>query len=218
MSAAASDRGLATMAPLRPGRYLIRAEFGGFETGELTAVRLRAGDNKHVIVLELTGVQETVTVGRDAQSAAADPNGGSLTTQLTREEIAALSDDPNELAQQLVDMAGGNAVIKIDSFVGGELPPKAFIKSIRIVRDTFPAENHSADRDGIDIITQAGVGVIRGGFSSRVRDSIMSGRNPFVDVKAPDGGPTSTRACNCDGTARPTPRRSRRQPSACWTV
>jgi len=70
---------------------------------------------------------------------------------LTQDEIAALSDDPDELARQLSEMAGGNAVIKIDSFVGGELPPKAFIKSIRIIRDTFPAENHSADRDGIEI-------------------------------------------------------------------
>jgi len=41
----ASDRGLATVGGLRPGRYLVRAEFGGFETGELADVRLRAGDN-----------------------------------------------------------------------------------------------------------------------------------------------------------------------------
>jgi len=182
----ASERGLATVEGLRPGRYLMRAEFGGFETGELADVRLRAGDSKHVIVLELSGVQETVTVGRDARSAAADPNGGSLTTQLSQQEIASLSDDPDELARQLNDMAGGNAVIKIDSFVGGELPPKAFIRSIRIIRDTFPAENHSADRDGIEIITQAGVGVLRGGLSTRLRDSVLNGTNPFVAVKAPE--------------------------------
>jgi hypothetical protein len=193
LTAAASDRGLATMGPLKPGRYLIRAEFSGFETGELKDVRLRAGDNTQQIVLELTKVEETVTVGRDATAAAADPNGGSLSTQLTQEEIGALSDDPNELAQQLADLAGGNAVIKIDSFIGGALPPKAFIKSIRIVRDTFPAENHSAENDGIDIITQAGVGVIRGGFSSRMRDSVLNGRNPFVDLRAPE------RSQNFDG-------------------
>ncbi len=186
VTAAASDRGLATIGPLKPGRYQIKAEFAGFAPGELKDVRLRAGDNKHVVVLALTKVEETVTVGRDARSAAADPNGGSLTTQLTQEEITALSDDPTELAQQLIDMAGGNAVIKIDSFVGGALPPKAFIKSIRIVRDTSPAENHSAESDGIEIITQAGVGLIRGGFSSRVRDSVMNGRNPFVGQKAPE--------------------------------
>jgi hypothetical protein len=185
-TATASDQGLATVGALAPGRYAIKAEYSGFEPGELKDIRLRAGDNKQVVTLALSRVEQTVTVERDAQSAAADPNGGSLTTQLTQEEIAALSDDPNELAQQLMDLAGGNAVIKIDSFIGGALPPKAFIKSIRIMRDTFPAENHSAENDGIDIITQAGVGVIRGGLSTRVRDSVMSGRNPFVDLKAPE--------------------------------
>lgn len=185
-AATATDQGLATVGALAPGRYAIKAEFSGFESGQLKDVRLRAGDNKHVVALALTKIEETVMVGRDPQSAAADPNGGSLTTQLTPDEIAALSDDPNELAQQLQDMAGGNAVIKIDSFVGGALPPKAFIKSIRIVRDTSPAENHSGESEGVEIVTQAGVGVIRGGFQSRLRDDVTNGRNPFVDVKAPE--------------------------------
>ncbi len=48
-------------------------------------------------------------------------------------------------------MAGPGAVIKVDSFEGGALPPKAQIRSIRISRDQFAAENHAAggivDRD-----------------------------------------------------------------------
>lgn len=186
VSVATNEKGLATLGSLKPGRYDITAQFSGFEDGALKDVRLRAGDNKHVIVLALTRIEQSVTVSRDPASAASDPNGGSLATQLTQEEISALSDDPDELAQQLADMAGGNAVIRIDSFVGGALPPKAFIKSIRIARDTFPAENHEADFDHIDIVTQAGVGPLRGGFSSRLRDGVMSGRNPFVDLRAPE--------------------------------
>ncbi|MEP6783330.1 MAG: carboxypeptidase-like regulatory domain-containing protein, partial [Acidobacteriota bacterium] len=184
-SAIAADNGLATIAGLKPGRYQIDAEFAGFDSGQIKDVRLRLGDNKHVVVLELKKLEQTVTVSRDQVAAASDPHGGSLTTQLTTQEISALSDDPNELAQQLQDMAGGNAVIRIDSFVGGALPPKAFIKSIHIIRDTFPAENHSAENDEIEIITQAGVGALRGGLTSRVRDGSLSGRNPFVDVTAP---------------------------------
>ncbi|MEP6784083.1 MAG: TonB-dependent receptor, partial [Acidobacteriota bacterium] len=185
-TAIAADNGLATIAALKPGRYQIDAEFEGFESGQIKDVRLRPGDNKHVVVLELKKLEQTVTVSRDSVAAASDPHGGSLTTQLTTQEINALSDDPNELAQQLQDMAGGNAIIKIDSFVGGALPPKAFIKSIHIVRDTFPAENHSAENDEINIVTQAGVGALRGGLTSRVRDGSLSGRNPFVDVTAPE--------------------------------
>ncbi len=196
-----NDSGVATLTALKPGRYAIKAEFSGFDAGELTNVRLRAGDNKQQIELALTGFEDTVEVGRDAQSAAADPNGGSLATQLTAEEIEALPDDPDELIRQLVEMAGGNALVRIDGFNDGNLPSRDVIRSIRIVRDTFPAENHSADRDGIDIVTQAGVGPIRGGFSTRVRDSVFSGNNPFVDVKAPER--TQNFDANLGGTIRP---------------
>ena len=185
-TALATDKGLAIIGALKPGVYQISAEMDGFEPGVIKNVRVRPGDNKHVVALQLKRLEQTVTVSRDAVAAASDPRGGSLTSQLTRQEIDALSDDPNELAQQLQDMAGGNAVIKVDSFVGGALPPKAFIKSIHIIRDTFPAENHSAENDEINIITQAGVGSLRGGLTSRVRDGSLSGRNPFVDIAAPE--------------------------------
>ena len=184
-TASTNDSGIATLTGLRPGRYSITAEFAGFDAGEATNVRLRAGDNKQQLELELTAFEDAVEVGVDAQSAAADPN-ATLATQLTAEEIEALPDDPDQLIRQLVEMAGGNARVRIDGFNNGTLPSRDVIRSIRIIRDTFPAENHSADNDGIDIITQAGVGPIRGGFSTRVRDSIFSGSNPFVDVKAPE--------------------------------
>lgn len=200
-TAAASDSGVATIAGLTPGRYTIRAEFSGFDAGERTNVRLRAGDNKQELELALTAFEDTIQVGRDAQSAAADPNGGSLSTQLTAEEIEALPDDPNDLVAQLVEMAGGAARVRIDGFNGGTLPSRDVIRSIRIVRDTFPAENHSAENDGIDIITQAGIGPIRGGFSTRVRDSVLSGDNPFVDVEAPER--TQNFDANLGGTIKP---------------
>ena len=200
-TASTNDAGVATLSGLKPGRYTITAEFSGFDAGEVTNARLRAGDNKQEIELALTGFTDSVEVGRDAQSAAADPNGGSLSTQLTAEEIEALPDDPNLLIQQLVEMAGGNAVVRVDGFNGGNLPSRDVIRSIRIVRDTFPAENHSAESDGIDIITQAGVGPIRGGFSTRVRDSVLSGDNPFVEVKAPER--TQNFDANLGGSIKP---------------
>ena len=181
----ANDAGVATIPGLKPGRYNIKAEFAGFDAFELSDVRLRAGDNKQQIELELTAFTDTVEVGQDPQAAAANPN-NTLATELTDDEIEALSDDPNELMRQLVEMAGGAARVRIDGFSNGTLPSRDVIRSVRIVRDTFPAENHSAESDGIDIITAAGVGPIRGGLSTRVRDSVLGGDNPFVDVKAPE--------------------------------
>jgi hypothetical protein len=54
------------------------------------------------------------------------------------------------MAQQLQDLAGGNAKRRVASFAGAPLPPNALIKSIHIVRVAFAAENHSAESEGID--------------------------------------------------------------------
>jgi hypothetical protein len=181
-----SDQGIATIAGLPVGRYMIQAEFPAFETGVLKDVRVRAGDNKHVIVLAIKGLQDSVTVTRDRQEAAADRRGGAFGTALTREQVEALSDDPDEMAQQLQEMAGPGAIIRVDSFEGGKLPPKAMIKSIHITRDAFAAENHSAGALFIDIITQPGVGPVRGGGRYSLRDGALSGRSPFTPTKGPE--------------------------------
>jgi hypothetical protein len=181
-----SDKGVATLDRLLPGRYRIQAEFPGFEIGVLPELRVRRGDNKHVLVLPLKKMEESVTVAQNAQAAAADPRGNAFKTVLSKEEIENLSDDPAEMAQQLQDLAGGNATIRVDSFSGAPLPPKALIKSIHIVRDPFAAENHSAESEGIDIITQPGQGSLSGGLTSRLRDGALSARNPFVSEKGPE--------------------------------
>ena len=183
--ATTGPKGVATVEHLPPGVYSVRAEYSGFETGTLKDVRIRPGDNKHVLVLALQKLQDSVTVARDAQAVAADRRSAGVAA-LTKEEIEALSDDPDEMLQQLLDMASANAIIKVDSFLGAPLPPKAQIKSIHIVRDAFAAENHSAESDHIEIITQPGVGPLRGGFNSRFRDGSMSAKSPFTPTKGPE--------------------------------
>jgi hypothetical protein len=180
----ASDAGLATFEKLRPGRYSIQGEFPGFDLGLIRDLRVRAGDNKHILVLPLRKMEDSVTVGRDRQEAAAD-RGLSFGTALTREQIEALSEDPEELKRQLQDMAGAGAVIRVDSFEGQQLPPKAQIKMVRISRDQFAAENHSAGGIFLDIITQPGIGPIRASARVGFYDSSMDGENPFVSERVP---------------------------------
>ena len=97
----------------------------------------------------------------------------------------ALSDDPDEMQRQLQDMAGPGAVLRIDSFEGGRLPPKSMIKAIHITRDQFAAENHRFEGLFIDIITQPGVGPLRGGVRMGFYDSAMDGKNPLIGAKGP---------------------------------
>lgn len=181
-----SEMGVATVPGLAPGRYSIQAAFPGFETRLLPDVRVRAGENKQVAVLQIEKVEASVTVGRDRQEAAADRQAVSFGTTLTREAIEALSDDPATLRQQLQDMAGPGAIFRIDSFEGGALPAKAQIRSIRISRDQFAAENHSAGGVTIDIITQPGQGPVRYNTNFRFRNDALSERSPFVPTRGPE--------------------------------
>ena len=64
-----TDKGIATVENLAPGRYSVTATFPGFELGLLKDIRLRSGDNKHVVVLPIQKMQTEVTVGRDAHRA-----------------------------------------------------------------------------------------------------------------------------------------------------
>lgn len=69
------------------GRYTVQAEFPGFDTGVLTGVRVRAGDNRQTLVLKIQRLQDSITVGQDAQDAASDRRGPAFGTALTREQI-----------------------------------------------------------------------------------------------------------------------------------
>jgi Carboxypeptidase regulatory-like domain len=179
-----SDKGVATFEHLVPGRYSVQGEFPGFELGLLRDIRLKTGDNKHIMVLPLAGIAEEVTVGRDKQTAGSD-RAAAFGTALTREQMEALSEDPDELARQLQSLAGPDATIRIDSFEGQQLPPKAQIKAIHITRDAFAAENHSSYGMFIDIITQPGMGPLRGQARFGFYDSALDGANPLVPKKGP---------------------------------
>jgi hypothetical protein len=180
-----SDRGVATFERLVLGHYSVSAEFPGFDPAQLKDVRVRAGDNRETLTLPLRRLTDSVTVGVDQQEAAADRS-SALGTALTREQIDALSEDPNELRNQLLGMAGDqNATFRVDSFEGADLPPKSMIKSVRITRDQFSAENHYAGGISIEIITQPGVGPLRGNIGSRFHDSSLDGQNELVGARPP---------------------------------
>jgi len=182
----ASPQGLATLPGLAPGRYSVRAEFPGFQTATLADVTVRAGDNRYTVVLSLERQQDSVTVSQDRQAAASGAKGSSFGTEVAREQIEALSEDPTELQRQLADLAGPGAVIRVDSFEGGALPPKSQIRSIHITRDGFAAENHNPNAFFVDIITQPGVGPMRGAFNLRSRPGGLSGQNQLTSTKGPE--------------------------------
>ena len=193
-------QGTATATDLPPGRYVVEVTFPGFETRVLPDVRVRAGDNRRDAVLTIQKLDESVTVGRDPRTVASDPKNDRFATTLSRDQINGLPDDPDEMERVLKEMAGPGATIRVDGFRGGRLPPKSQIRSIRMSRDMFAAENHAAGMVFVDIVTQPGLGPLQGSMDFLFRDEVLNARNAFVGEKGPEQ--TQQYTFNMSGTLR----------------
>ncbi len=180
-------RGEAVAATLAPGRYSVRAEFPGFEPRQIDDLRLRAGSNtRREMKLNLAKVAEDVVVGQDPRDRALDPRGNAFGNVLTREQIEALPDDPDDMEAALKEMGGPGATIRVDGFRGGRLPPKSQIQSIRFRRDLFAAENHGGGMVFVDLVTRPGGGPMRGSVDFTFRDEAMNARNAFAPRRSPE--------------------------------
>jgi hypothetical protein len=131
---------------------------------------------------------------------ASDPNNDRFSTVLSKDQINALPDDPDEMERVLKEMAGPGAAIRVDGFRGGKLPPKSQIRSIRFSRDMYAAENHAAGMVFVDIVTQPGMGPLRGSMDFLFRDDSLNARNAYVTEKGPEQ--TQQYTFNISGTLR----------------
>lgn len=182
-----SDRqGIAVAEALAPGRYIIEVSFPGFEPLAIRDVRVRAGENRREAVLAIQKLDESVSVGRDPSTVASDPNSDRFNTVLSKDQINALPDDPDEMERVLKEMAGPGAIMRVDGFRGGKLPPKSQIRSIRFSRDMYAAENHAAGMVFVDIVTQPGLGPLAGSVDFLFRDDALNARNVYVTEKGPE--------------------------------
>jgi Carboxypeptidase regulatory-like domain len=185
LRAVTNDRGEATLEMLPHGRYEVTAEAPGFAVKRLAEIRLR-GDARREMKLDLAKLAEEITVGRDPRERATDPRGNAFGNLLTREQIDALPDDPDEMEETLKQMAGPDAVVRVDGFRGGKLPPKSQIRGIRFRRDLFAAENHGGGMAFVDIMTAPGGGPFRGTADFTLRDESLNARNPMAPRRGPE--------------------------------
>ena len=170
--------GEARFDKLRPGHYRVQVEATGFEPADVEDVSVDGPDSRVEVRLEIAPVHEDVQVSAE-ESGAPDQRDG-FSTVLTPDQIASLPDDPDEMAQMIQDMAGPDAVIRVNGFRGGRLPPKSQIREIRFRMDPFLAENHDGGLMRVDIVTQPGQGAWRGSAQSGVGDDSVNARPAFA--------------------------------------
>lgn len=174
---------------LKPGIYTIVVEAKGFSVASDT-VEVVAGKAQEVtIALSVEIQQEEVNVNPDAQlSTSQEDNKSALV--LKPEDLEGLPDDPDELAQALLALAGGAAgpnggQIYIDGFTGGRMPPKEAIREIRINQNPFSAEYDRLGFGRIEILTRPGFDRFRGSANFMFNDESLNSRNPYANTRAP---------------------------------
>jgi hypothetical protein len=144
---------------------------------------VRPGDNHREVKLAIAKLAETVQVGRDPRERASDPRGDAFATVLGQAQIDELPDDPDEMEQMLRDLAGPGAVMRVNGFRGGRLPPKSQIQQIRFRRNMFAADVHEPGFMSVDITTKPGLDSWRGSTGMGYRDAALNARNPFAPEK-----------------------------------
>jgi hypothetical protein len=175
------ESGVASFTALAPGAHQVKVEAEGFQ-GYTVPFTVRRGNNTAIATLTVA-IREEVFV-REESAATRRDNG--FTTTLTADDIKGLSDDPEEMAEQLMQMAGPGAQIFVDGFRGGRLPPKDQIQQIRFQTNSYAAEYHEAGMVRIEVITRPGMGGWRGNVNVGFRDESLNARNAFATEKAPE--------------------------------
>ena len=184
--ATANASGTYQINNLAPGEYLVLATAAGFASFTSDPIQITAGQAKRIeIAMALEIAQQSVTVTDDAPNVSVEAGENSDAVMLKGKDLDALSDDPDELSNELEALAGPSAgpnggQIYIDGFSGGQLPPKSAIREIRINQNPFSAEFDHIGYGRIDILMKPGTDKLHGQFFIQGNDSSFNTGNPFT--------------------------------------
>ncbi len=176
---------------LPPGQYTVTVQATGFSSFTSPPVRIVAGQTQHLNVsLTIQMEQQQVQVTADTPGVSVDPDSNVSAVVLTGKDLDALSDDPDELSNELTALAGPAAgpsggQIYIDGFTGGQLPPKSAIRAIIINQNPFSAQYDTPGYGRIEILTKPGSDKLHGQLFMNASASAFNTANPFAQNQPP---------------------------------
>ncbi len=189
-SAVSDGTGSYQVRGLPAGAYTVNATTAGFAPFTST-VTVTAGQTKTLnIAMQIQMEQQRVQVEAEAPTVDTSPDQNANAIVLKGKDLDALSDDPDELENQLQALAGPSAgpnggEIYIDGFTGGQIPPKSSIREIRINQNPFSAEFDRLGYGRIEILTKPGTDKLHGQVEARGNDSAFNSRNPILQTAEP---------------------------------
>src|SRR5271169_3813888 len=184
--AVTNQTGIYEVKGLTPGKYGIKVSAKGFELYEVDGIDVAAGQSQKMdVALSIEVQQQNVNVSEQAIGLDTSAENNATQMVLTGKDLDALSDDPDELADDLQALAGPSAgpnggQIYIDGFTGGQLPPKSSIREIRINQNPFAPEFDKLGYGRIEIFTKPGTDLYHGQISVLGNSSYFNSTSPFA--------------------------------------
>jgi hypothetical protein len=190
-TATSTSTGAYAIDPLAPGHYTVAVTATGFAAFAPVDVQVfseRVTTKNLTLKLPVDVQQVQVTSQAAGLDVSSDNNAGAIV--IKGKDLDALSDDPDDLQNELTALAGPAAgpnggQIYIDGFSGGQLPPKSSIREIRINQNPFSAQYDKLGYGRIEILTKPGTDKLRGMFMMNGNDSVTNSLNPFVKSEPP---------------------------------
>jgi hypothetical protein len=188
-TAQTKEDGTYVFRAVKPGAYTVSVESKGLEQDGVVAVMAAVGQPAHGdVVMKPQTLKEEVTVAETSTTqVSVDPSQNATQLVLRKEDLDALPDDPDDLAQDLQALAGpsagpGGGQVYIDGFSSGRFPPKESIREIRINQNPFSSEYDRLGYGRIEILTKPGSDRFHGTAFYTVSDGVWNSRNPFLTV------------------------------------
>jgi len=179
---------------LVPGTYTVSVTAKGFAALAVSEVVLAAGADKELkLTLSLPIEKQEVEVNEQSQGVGLSPDQNSSAMVIRGSDLDALSDDPDELQNELQALAGPAAgpnggQIFIDGFEGGQIPPKSSILEIRVNQNPFSAEFDHIGYGRVEIITKPGSQKFNGSMAGFESTSGLNTGNPILSRQAGAAG------------------------------
>lgn len=185
------DQGAYEIKGLTPGNYTVSASAAGFTTDTEQNVTVVAGQPQPFdFALSVAAQEEKVQVEAEGNTVDVNPAANASSIIIKGQDLEALSDDPDELQSELQALAGPSAgpnggQIYIDGFTGGQIPPKASIREIRINQNPFSAQYDTLGYGRIEIFTKPGTNKFHGQVLTDGNDSAFNSIWSPVTVAQP---------------------------------
>jgi hypothetical protein len=171
---------------LAAGSYTLNVTARGLALAEAQTVMITAGRaTVQNLALSIAVDQQQITVTEQGPGLDTSPDNNASSIVIKGKDLDALSDDPDEMQDELNALAGPAAgpnggQVYIDGFSGGQLPPKSSIREIRINQNPFSAEFDKLGYGRIEILTKPGTDKLHGSIMVNGNDSAFNSLNTFV--------------------------------------